>query len=387
MPSLIDNTVNQIKNHQKPSVRSLNFPHNHLSATSIIPPLSHSICLLFALMSLALGNVPVVWGDEVQLVNGDRITGTIMRMEDESLVLTTTYGGEIRLDWNVIESLSSASPLTIELYDGSQLRGSVVSSDPEEVIMVDPTEIIIPEENKNLLRKIPLSSISSINPLPAFRYNGNTSLGGNRTAGNSSTQAVNASVDWTFRFLKSHRAGIGGRYNYGESQAIVTARNSRGTLNYDYFTSEHIFLNFDELFEQDSFQDLTLRSSTTVGLGYQFFDSEEHTLALIGGTGFVHQDFKSRPTIRNPTGLWSIKWQYWLITDGVEVFLDHQGFRDFGNESTGLRMNSSQGLRIKLNKYMFITFNYDIRFNSQPLFNNKKLDEALIFGIGLDIAN
>ena len=349
--------------------------------------LSQAICLLFALMAFTLGNAKVVWGDEVKLVNGDHITGTIVRMEDESLILRTTYGGELRLDWNVIESLSSASPLTIELHDGSKLRGSVVSTDPEEVTMVDPTEIVTPEESKNLLRKIPLTLISSINPLPAFRYDGNTSLGGNRTAGNSSTQAINASADWTFRFLKSHRAGIGGRYNYGESQSIVTARNARGTLNYDYFISEQIFLNFDELFEQDSFQDLTLRSSTTVGLGYQFFDSEEHTLALIGGTGFVHQDFKSRRTIRNPTGLWSIQWKYWLITDGVEVFLDHQGFQDFGNASTGLRVNSSQGLRIKLNKYMFITFTYDIRFNSQPLFNTKKLDEALIFGIGLDIAN
>ncbi len=349
--------------------------------------LPHLTSLLLLLMLSIIGNISAVWGDEVQLVNGDRITGSIVRMEDESLIFTTTYGGELRLDWNVIESLSSANPLTIELHDGSKLRGSVVSSEPEEVIMVDPREIVVPEEEKNLLRKIPLTSIASINPLPAFRYDGNTSLGGNRTAGNSSTQAINASADWTFRFRKTHRVGLGGRYNYGESDTAVTARNSRGSLSYDYFISDKTFLNIDELFEQDSFQDLTVRSSTTVGLGYQFFDSQEHTLEIVGGPGFVLQDFRSRQTIRNPTGLWSINWKYWLITDGVEVFLDHQGFRDFGEESTALRVNSSQGLRIKLNKYMFITFTYDIRFNSQPLFNNKKLDEAFIFGIGLDIAN
>ena len=351
-------------------------------------PLPHRTCwLVFFLLVLVLADVYDVRGDEVRLTNGDRITGTIVRMEEESLILKTSYGGEIRLDWNVIEGFVSTEPVTVELHDGSQLRGIVKSRNPEEIIMVDPEEIVTPPKKEKTIRKILLATISAINPLPDFRYQGNTALGGNRTAGNSSTQAVNASLDWTFRFFKTHRAGIRGQYNYGESDSAITARNSRASLSYDYFVSEKVFMNFDELFEQDSFQDLTVRSSTTIGLGYQFFDSEEHTLSLVGGPGFVLQDFQSRTTIRNPTGLWAVDWKYWLIPGGVEVFLDHQGFQDVGKESTALRINSRQGLRVKLNKYMFVTFQYDIRFNSQPLFNNKKLDEALIFGIGLDVGN
>ena len=346
---------------------------------------SFRLALFFLIIILA--DVRFALGDEVRLTNGDRITGTIIRMEEESLILKTSYGGEIQLSWGVIEGFVSTEPVTIELHDGSQLRGIVNSRDPEEIIMIDPEEVITPPQKEKTVRKIPLTTIASINPRPDFQYKGNASVGGNRTAGNSSTQAVNASADWTFRFLKNHRAGIGGRYNYGESDTAVTARNSRASLSYDYFVSEKIFLNFDELFEQDSFQDLTVRSSTTVGLGYQFFETEEHTLAIVAGPGFVLQDFQSRATIRNPTGLWSVDWRYWVFPNGVEVFLDHQGFQDFGKESTALRVNSRQGLRIKLNKYMFVTFEYDIRFNSQPLFNNKKLDEALIFGIGFDVGN
>ena len=179
----------------------------------------------------------------------------------------------------------------------------------------------------------------------------------------------------------------GGRYNYGESVDQVTARNSRGSLKYDYFLTDKIFLGLDELFEQDSFQDLTLRSSTSVGLGYQFFDTQEHELAIIGGLGFIHQDFKTRPTIQSPAYLWSINWGYWIISDGVRMFLDHRGFKDFGNESTALRVNSSQGIRVKLNQHLYLNFAYDIRFNSQPLFQTKKLDESFIFGIGMDVGS
>ncbi len=326
------------------------------------------------------GVVSFSWGDEVYFVNGDRISGTIVRMEEASLVVKTTHSGEIRIEWAKVKGFSSTTPLTIELGDGSQYKGPVNFTEADGFQMVEPKEVIEAKSQEDT-KEFFLDSIAAINPMPWFRYNADAFLGGNRTAGNSETQAINGSMEATMRF-GGHRVGLGGRYNYGESVEQVTARNSRGSLNYDYFLTEKIFLGLDELFEQDSFQDLTLRSSTSIGLGYQFFDTQEDELAISGGLGFVHQDFKTRPTIQSPAYLWSINWGYWIISDRVRIFLDHRGFRDFGNESTALRVNSSQGIRIELNQHLYLNFAYDIRFNSQPLFQNKKFDEAFIFGIG-----
>ncbi len=324
------------------------------------------------------------WADEVYFVNGDRISGSIIRMEEASLVVKTTHSGEIRIAWAKVKGLSSTSSLTIELADGSQYKGPVSFTESEGLRMVEPIELLEPKPPDDQAKELFLDSIAAINPMPWFRYNADAFLGGNRTAGNSETQAINASTEATMRF-GGHRVGLGGRYNYGESVDQVTARNSRGSLNYDYFLTEKIFLGLDELFEQDSFQDLTLRSSTSLGLGYQFFDTQEHELAIIGGLGFVHQDFKTRSTIRSPAYLWSINWGYWIISDGVRIFFDHRGFKDFGNESNALRVNSSQGIRIKFNENLYLSFAYDTRFNSQPLFQTKKLDEAFIFGIGVEL--
>jgi hypothetical protein len=35
--------------------------------------------------------------DEVRLKNGDKLTGQVVRMEEEKLVLKTTYAGEIAI--------------------------------------------------------------------------------------------------------------------------------------------------------------------------------------------------------------------------------------------------------------------------------------------------
>jgi len=37
--------------------------------------------------------------DEVRLINGDKLTGQVVRMEEEKLVLKTTYAGEIAIAW------------------------------------------------------------------------------------------------------------------------------------------------------------------------------------------------------------------------------------------------------------------------------------------------
>ena len=340
------------------------------------------MCLVMGLVLGVMVDSP--WADEVFFVNGDRLSGTIVRMEEESLILQTTHSGEIRIEWAKIKGLSSKEALIIELHDGAQYRGPLYFTEEEGLRMVEPEEVAEVKPPEGQTKEISLDSIAAINPVPWFRFNADAFLGGNRTAGNSETQAVNGSTTAVVR-LGEHRVGLGGRYNYGESIGEVTARNSRGSLNYAYFLTEKIFLNIDELFEQDSFQDLTVRSSTTVGLGYQFLDSQEHNLAVVGGLGFVHEDFKTRGTIQSPTALWSINWGYWIIHDGVEIFLDHQGFKDFGKESTAVRVNSSQGIRVKLNQHLYLNFEYDIRFNSQPLLQNKKLDEAFILGIGVKL--
>lgn len=345
-----------------------------------------SLRLLVVFLFLHISVADTSWADEVYFFNGDRLSGTIVRMEEDTLILETAYSGEIRINWERIKGLYSQTPLVIQFYDGSQYKGPVVYSESEGFQMRDPQKVLAAETQDVLPKSLELGTIAAINPIPWFRYTADASLGGNRTTGNSDTQGMNGSLTATGR-MSGHRLSLGGRYNYGESVGKVTARNGRGSLTYDYFLTDKIFLNVEELFEQDSFQDLTLRSSTTAGVGYQFFDSEEHKLDVVGGVGLVHQDFKTRPTIQSPTVLWSVNWAYWLMPKVVNFFLTHQGFKDVGADSSALRVNSNQGVRIWLNKHLYMNFEYDIRFNSQPLLGNKKLDEAFIFGVGFGLGN
>ena len=60
---------------------------------------------------------PLGWADEVLLRNGDRLTGTIMTMEEGVLTLSTPHSGEVNIQWPEIQHLAADKPLKIQLHD------------------------------------------------------------------------------------------------------------------------------------------------------------------------------------------------------------------------------------------------------------------------------
>ena len=335
------------------------------------------VAFLFILVH-TLSLLPQVWADEVHLANGDLLTGTIVKLEGGSLTLNTTYAGDINIDWKEVRGLSSQEPLTIEIGEGAQFRGTVELAEPGQVRILDP--------ETGSIRPVSVASIQAINPPPEFRYKGETSLGGNQLSGNTDTAALNFSTLWTFS-LRQHRLVLGGKYNYSEAGGSVTARNARANIGYKYFFYKKMFLDLDQLFEQDTFQDLTLRSTTTVAIGYQFLDTARHKLEGSGGLGYVYQDFTTEPTAKDPTARWSLRWEWSAVPDRVVIFHRQQGFRDVGSDSKALRWNADQGVKITVYKKLYLNFEFDFRFNSKPAGGRQKTDEAIIYSLGWEVGN
>jgi hypothetical protein len=56
--------------------------------------------------------------DMVQLVNGDRLSGEVVRMDKSELVLKTSYAGEIRVKWDEVACVSTDREFTFVLKSG-----------------------------------------------------------------------------------------------------------------------------------------------------------------------------------------------------------------------------------------------------------------------------
>jgi hypothetical protein len=207
----------------------------------------------------------LAWADEVHLQNGDRLTGTIVKMEERVLTLQTDYGGEIKLDWGKVERLTSTSPLRILVPGASHdvlrdfLYGSQELQEARELGPESP---------------VPLTDITAIN-LDPLRVTGTITVGGNSTSGNSSTKAFNSAARVTIQAYRQ-RLLLEGKYNYGQAGDQVTARNSLASLKHNYFVSKQIFIETFGMLEKDTLQNLQLRSTIGSGLGLPIFRNGPH---------------------------------------------------------------------------------------------------------------
>ena len=327
------------------------------------------VCLLITLLTA----IPFpVQAAVVVLKNGDRITGRVIKMQDKRLEIDTPSAGIIKIKWEEIESLTTERPMSVKLYGEADIPDDAGEQRRDRYIV----------HTLGGEGAIPLKDVRAIN-FTENDYRGYFSAGGNQTFGNTKTQALNISGNLTYRRLE-RRYYLDGKYNRAEADGKDTANNSAVTIQYDYFLAHRVFVGGINLSETDQFQDLTLRNTGSLVLGYDLLDREHHLLSLAAGPAAVYQDFSTDPSTVTPSS--TVMWRYKFMFRGDDVVFFHklQAFKDLGHGAAA-RVNADQGFKVKIMNNWWINMEYDLRYNSEPVAGKETVDTNIIFGLSYDL--
>lgn len=99
-------------------------------------------------------------------------------------------------------------------------------------------------------------------------WSGNMTLGANLTSGNTQGSALSISGKATQR-VQDERYTVKGVFNYAEENGTLTARNSRGSIQYDTFITDKAYVLLNVELQKDKFRNLNLRTILGPGIGYQ----------------------------------------------------------------------------------------------------------------------
>src|SRR5579863_8191729 len=70
-----------------------------------------------------------VFADQVTLKNGDRLSGTITKSDDKTLLIKTEFAGDVEVQWPAIEQINSTQPLHVVLSNGKTVVGPIIATD------------------------------------------------------------------------------------------------------------------------------------------------------------------------------------------------------------------------------------------------------------------
>ncbi len=341
-------------------------------------------CVLVMLMVLLM--VPVAYAGvlaQIDLKDGSRVLGEIIEMTEGKLTLNAAFsdGDPIVINWTEVVGITSEEPMTFVLDDGIVLNGNPRMDAPGSMRM----------QTTLLERPLPVNvaSVIAINPpkKKAVVYTGNINFGGSINSGN--TKLKNASLVGEL-IARSDRLRLTmlGRWIYGEDRSGVNARNAFGMIKLDFFITNRFYAYSSAIFEQDTFQDLQLRTSINAGPGYQFIDKGDFTssyfkdMLLSGeiGVGFFNEDFKLAQDKNFVTGRWAID-LLWPVLPTVTLFHQHQGFPSL-EDSSDYYVTSQQGVRLHMWENFISSFQVNWRYDNTPSPGFKKSDYLYLLTLG-----
>lgn len=313
---------------------------------------------------------------EIILNNGDRISGTIVKKDSKSVIIKTSYAGEISINWGDVSTLHSDASMQLVLTDGTSINGKAVQD--------QPGKIIIKSEKSPETFLISLSQIATINQ-PAkgpsrAKLSGRANAGLSISDGNTDTKKTHIDIESVVR-TASNRFTMGGAYNYAENDGIKSQDNITGYMKYDYFFAPKWYSSANSIFIKDSYKDLNLKTAIGLGAGYQVWESPERNLSLESGLNYVDEDRILAENKQYPSARWALNFDQLL--SGKIVFFFHKHEILIGlKQIDDISVLSQTGLRVPFIEKLIATFQVNWNWNNTPAPDTKSSDTDYLVTLG-----
>lgn len=330
-----------------------------------------ALVLLSALTGIASADV-------VTLKNGDRISGDVVKMENNELIIRTSYAGDIFITWSEVEKISIDKPVEIVLNDHASLKGVIETKEGNQtVILLDKTR-----EQVGLR----LAEVKKINPgqteSSKLSLNIRANVGIEIESGNTDKQKYHFDGRAVSR-KERHRLSFGFEYDHEYNDNRKTKNKLLASSKLDYFYQYPWYIYAKGAYEFDEFKDLNLKLDLGPGLGYQFLESELINLSLEAGPSYVRQDFQEESTRDYIAARGAMEFDKFFFENFFQFFLLAEGFTNPG-ETDDRFARLRTGLRFPFEWGLNLTTQYNLDWDSNPPEGIEDTDQKYIFLLGYE---
>lgn len=289
--------------------------------------------------------------DTVWLDNGDRLSGDIILLDGGKLALKTKYAGQVLIDWQDIDTLSSDKPLLLRRQGlDSEHSQQLAAAGKGMVRVLNATS-----------ETVPLASITRlVPPRPLLR---DRLWEGNLDAKLDMERNENETDEWK---LKGNT-----RIEHGRWRHVLTGELERETKNdsvtddnwqleydLDRFFSEHWFWRTGVEQQEDEFEFFTRQRIVGTGPGYRFWDNELGRFDLVGQLNRVNLESVNGDLSFDTV---SLAWDYKRLLWGTRLeFYSSAELQVPEIEQVDYVLDSEFGLRYRLNSWARLSLLYEL---------------------------
>lgn len=197
------------------------------------------------------------------------------------------------------------------------------------------------------------------------KWSGRVNFGASLQTGNTEKNAVLADAELKSQIDDEHRVSIKAEYNREKDEGTLTENNRSADIAYDYFFEPEWFVNSTAGFEQDDIQQLDLRTTLGVGLGYQPYKGDDLNLQMILGPSHLREDFENGDTENSIAARWSLDYDQKVMEDQFQLFHNHEILIP-ADKTDSYLFESKSGIRIPIKNGIVGTGEIDFDWDNSP---------------------
>lgn len=335
----------------------------------------------FGSLLILVFSIHVVYAaDEVHLTSGDHLLGEVVEVNLHYIVINTAFAKQLKIKHELVTRIISERPIAIVFNDGTVVNSILTKSEGTQLsyeLDDNPVPLNINELSENPQEILAANDSHK----PKVKYSGTLDVGLSRSSGNEDDEDYHGALKAQARTLKN-------RYTLEASKTIEkndgdkTQDETFGSLQLDRFITEKWYAFASASFEEDLEELLNLRSTYSLGSGYQFFDQDDLILQAEIGFAYVDEDFDEDEDNQYAGGRWAFDYeQAWFKWLGV--FHNHEGFFSL-EDSEDVNIRSSSGFKFPLNEYINARLQANIDWNRSPAEGTTGTDKEYIFTLGYE---
>jgi putative salt-induced outer membrane protein YdiY len=240
----------------------------------------------------------VVHGDVVTLTDGSRLVGTIQRLGDGKLVLTTKFAGKLEIDADKVVSLATEDKVNVALESGDRLVGPMAAeADDRSVVQTVIGNLDIKLEDVTAIWPQGAKSPEQISAQKELDEKlGKWSF--TAEAGLTAREGNTDRFDAMGRMLLERKSNkdllqfyLRGQYSEANDERNVA--EVIGGILYEHNLTDRLYWYVRNQAEYDEFESIDLRYTLTTGPGYYWIKKENHELKTWAGVGYLHESYRN----------------------------------------------------------------------------------------------
>lgn len=339
-----------------------------------------SVTVKYILILLFIVSSVTASAGVIELHNGDRLEGELVRIEADHLVWKSSNFGEQWISKTKIKNIRSERPLKI---NGSKAACQLQN--------MDGAELVYQCENSSRVRRSSLLTIKTLMPYEDYKkgawiHHGRLNLWGAYSRGNEVRDEWNLQTEIELR-RADFRHVIGGDFARASWNYSAPQERWNGRYSLDWFVADQWFWYNSLLAGADPQRGMANYRSLGSGAGYQFFENRTSALSLKTGAAYMDENYIFPQELIGEFASGDEFIAMRVATDfrytmpwGVGFFHNNELLQS-AEDKPNWRVKTTTGLSSMILKRIYSEFKIDYWLDNEPQPARKGADTRMSLGV------